>query len=654
MTFRLWAGFLALTVSAQAHEGGAKNPKPTQAKKALEAARKALTAVKKKQTASGNYKCCVKPSCDLCAATTGSCNCAANVAAGKGSCGECLAGWKNGRGTVKGASAKTMLLLPAEKQAMAQPAGDLPVELQQFRASILEAKRTLVKEKRFLCCVGGGCTQCAFETECPCGTDLALAKSAKSKSKGVCGDCLDGWKAGHGSFEGVQLSDVHLAPMESMDAMGPGSSASSGLYASGTGVQPRTTPNDMLTWRAGGWNMMLHGTLFGVYTDQTGPRGRDKIFGAGFVMPMATRRIGVGTLTLRAMFSPEPLLVTNGRYPLLYQEGETNKNIPILNGQHPHDFFGELAANYQIKLGDRSSVTFYGGLRGDPAIGPVAYIHRISASENPIATLGHHFQDSTHIANNVVTLALAHGPATLEFSGFHGREPDERRWNLEKGAIDSFATRLTITPSQRWAGQVSVARINNRENTHPLRDSFRQSASLTYVRPLNRGHWATTLVWGRNHDLEFTQSPTTAAFLASLLADALVAPPKDNGKRDHIVLIPTRVRGQIYNSYLAESTLFLRNKHWIYGRVETADKDSLLLFEESKFVRLVEEQRYTRVRAYSMGYSYELKPPTTWLRPAIGGQLMVYDSPPNLAPVYGDHPIGVQLFLRVRLAPARR
>ena len=325
----------------------------------------------------------------------------------------------------------------------------------------------------------------------------------------------------------------------------------------------------------------------------------------------------------------------------------------IATQRHPHDFIGVLAASYQMKFGERTSITFYGGPRGDPAIGPVPYSHRISASENPIATLGHHFQDSTHIATNVLTMALAHGPATLEVSGFHGREPDERRWNLEKGAIDSFATRLTITPTARWAGQVSVARINNRENTHPLRDSFRQSASLTYVRPFNNGHWASSLIWGRNHDLEFTQPPTTPEFLASLLAGVGAAKPKDNGRREHIVLIPTRVRGQIYNSYLAESTVFFRNKHWVYGRVETADKDSLLLFEEEKFVRLVEEQRYTRVRAYTMGYARELKPPAAWLRPAIGVQLMLYDTPANLADVYGAHPKGVQLFLRVRLAPVR-
>ena len=638
---------LGLCLTLEAHEGSRKNQKPTQAKETLKQARTALDAAKKKLAAAGRYSCCVKPSCDLCAATTGSCQCAANVAAGKGSCGECLAGRKAGRGNVKG----ELLLLPSERQASAQP-GELPIELQQFREKILNAKRTLVKEKRFLCCVGGGCTQCAFEAECPCGTDLATSKSTKS-SKGVCGDCYDGWHSGRASFDGIPLADIKLAEMQTMEGMGPGSWPASGLYASGTAQQPGVTPNAMLTRRLRGWNLMLHGRLFGVYTNQTGPRGRDKMFGAGYIMPMASRRWGPGTLTVRAMFSPEPLTVTNGRYPLLFQEGETWKNVPILNGQHPHDFFMELAANYQIRLGERTSVNIYGGLRGDPPIGPVAYIHRVSQSENPIAVEGHHFQDSTHIANNVVTLGMTHGPLTLEASGFHGREPDERRWNLEKGAIDSFATRLTLTPTSRWQGQISVARINQREYTHPRRGTFRQTASITYVRPLSNGHWATTALWGRNHDLEYTEPPTSLELLASLLAvsrplSTQVLRPK------HIVLVPTREPKQLYNSYLAESTLFFRNKHWIWGRAELADKDSLLLYEEAKFVRLVPETRFTRIRAYTMGYSRELKPVGSFLQPSLGGQLMIFDTPPNLAEIYGSKPVGAQIILRMRIAPVRR
>ena len=111
------------------------------------------------------------------------------------------------------------------------------------------------------------------------------------------------------------------------------------------------------------------------------------------------------------------------------------------------------------------------------------------------------------------------------------------------------------------------------------------------MRPLVRGHWSTSLIWGRNHDLEYTQQPGLPV-LAHRLA------PR------HIVSVPTRIPGQIYNSFLAESTLRL-NRNWIWGRAESADKDSTLLFEEAPLVLLVDEQRLARVQAYTSGYERE-------------------------------------------------
>jgi hypothetical protein len=310
----------------------------------------------------------------------------------------------------------------------------------------------------------------------------------------------------------------------------------------------------------------------------------------------------------------------------------------------------ELGASYQYKLSENTTVNLYGALRGDPALGPVAFSHRISTSQNPIAAISHHFQDSTHIASNVTTLGVTHRWVTLEASGFHGREPDEKRWGIEMGPIDSFSTRLTVTPTSRWSMQYSVGRINNVEVTHPDRDAFRQTASVMYVRPMQRGQWATTLVWGRNNDLPYTQKPNGE--LLNLFQS--VREPKPNGQRQHIVLVPTRVRGQIFNSYLAESTLLFKNKHWVWGRAELTDKDSLLLFEEQPYVRLLEEYRYTRVQSYTAGYSYELPAVGKYLRPALGGQLMVYNLPANLAPIYTAHPKAVQVWLRVRIAPPQR
>src|SRR5580765_3677965 len=162
---------------------------------------------------------------------------------------------------------------------------------------------------------------------------------------------------------------------------------------------------------------MLHGEAFVTDTQQSGPRGADKLFSTYWIMPMAQRSLGPGRLTLRAMLSLEPATVTGRQYPLLFQQGETAFGKPIIDGQHPHNFFMEVAALYDIKLSERTLLSFYAAPVGDPAIGPVAYPHRISALENPVAALGHHQQDSTHIAYSVVTGGFTWRWARAELSG---------------------------------------------------------------------------------------------------------------------------------------------------------------------------------------------------------------------------------------------
>jgi hypothetical protein len=637
---------LAFTLPLHAHEHGKKNPKPTKAQADLNLSARALRKAKAKLAAEGRYSCCIRPSCDLCARKNGSCNCAQNVAAGRGTCGECYGAWQAGRGALKGVNPKSVALLPSQYQACPLPASQpAPPELQEAAESLLRAKRTLVGEKRFACCMRGGCGHCAHEASCSCGHDLAT-----DPHKGVCGDCLDAWRSGEGSFAGIRPEDVVLSPAgeDAMDAsMGPGGGESSGWYSSGTSQQPRTAPMDMLSRRAGNWTLMGSGVLFGVYSAETGPRRADKTFSTNWLMGMASHRLGPGTLTLRTMLSLEPLTITGRRYPLLFAEGETAYGVPIISGQHPHSFFMELAATYQIKLGERTALNFYGGPRGEPALGPPAFPHRISSSEDPVAVISHHLQDSTHIASNVATVGITHGPVTLEVSGFHGKEPGENRWALDSGAIDSLSTRLTITPTSRWSGQFSIGRINKREFTHPLRPSLRTTASIMYVRPLQQGHWATSLVWGRNNDLSYTQLPNLPP----------IPTPRTSGTPPlrplHIVSVPTRIPEQIYNSFVIESTILFHNRNWVWMRAEAADKDSLLLYQEAPFVLLVDERRYARVHAYTAGYERELPRIVSWLGQGIGAQVTSFVSPPLLEPVYGAHPWGIQAFVRLRLISSK-
>src|SRR5271169_3738243 len=178
---------------------------------------------------------------------------------------------------------------------------------------------------------------------------------------------------------------------------------------SGTSAEPNSTPVPMLMTMHGDWMLMFHANVFVNDIQQTSPRGGDKFFSTNWFMPMAQRDLGPGLVTLRAMFSLEPATVTGRQYTLLFQQGETAYGKPIVDGQHPHDFLMEMAALYDWRLGEKTLLTLYAAPVGDPAIGPTAYPHRASAMENPLAALGHHQEDSTHIADDVVTVGFTQG-----------------------------------------------------------------------------------------------------------------------------------------------------------------------------------------------------------------------------------------------------
>jgi hypothetical protein len=268
----------------------------------------------------------------------------------------------------------------------------------------------------------------------------------------------------------------------------------------------------------------------------------------------------------------------------------------------------ELAALYDLRLGENALLSFYAAPVGDPAMGPSAYAHRASASENPVATLGHHLQDSTHIADNVVTGGLAYKNARIEFSGFHGREPDEFRWNIDSGTIDSWSTRLTVQPGQNWSAQYSFAHLTSPEQLHPADDVQRMTASVSYNRPFTKGNWASTLLWGRNRVLQ---------------------------------------SGQIANGYLAESTLQFAERNHVWTRIESADRSSELLLGKQAEPPGFDEQFLARIQAYTAGYDHDF-PLIPGLSTALGAQVTFYGKPDFLTPIYGQHPVGVILFLRVR------
>src|SRR5882724_2789542 len=273
----------------------------------------------------------------------------------------------------------------------------------------------------------------------------------------------------------------------------------------GTGANPESAAMKMFSKRVSKWNLMLHGQGFISDVQQTGPRGADKFVSTNWFMGMAEHDLGRGAFTIRAMLSAEPATVTGRMYPELFQTGETAFGKAIADGQHPHDLFMELSVAYARTLGEKTNVEIYFAPAGDPAIGPVAFPHRISACELPQAPLGHHLQDSTHIANEVATIALHRPRWGVEISGFHGAEPNENRWNIDAGALDSWSARLSWTPTANWSAQVSAGRLHKPEALEPG-DQLRSTASVTYNRPFTDGNWASSVIWGRDHKTDTKQN----------------------------------------------------------------------------------------------------------------------------------------------------
>lgn len=378
--------------------------------------------------------------------------------------------------------------------------------------------------------------------------------------------------------------------------------------SSGTDAEPNSTPSEMLMTTKDGWTLMFHGQAFLSDIQQTGPRGADKLFSTNWFMPMARRKLGHGTFTLRTMLSLEPATVTNERYPELFQQGETVYGKPIVDGQHPHNFFMEVAAIYDYHVGENTLLSFYAAPVGDPALGPPAYPHRASTSEDPIAPLGHHLQDSTHIADDVITVGITHGILRLEASGFHGREPDEFRWDIDGGKIDSWSTRVTANPGQNWSAQYSIGDLTSPEALFPNENIRRMTASIVYNRPIAKGNWASMALWGRNQSLQ---------------------------------------DGNVGNGYLVESTLRFLDKNNVWTRIENVDRTDELLTGETILPPTFTERYFTRVQSYTAGYDRDIGH-LRHLSTALGAQLTWFGVPAALQTTYGSHPIGVVAFMRLR------
>src|SRR5262245_1244032 len=383
-----------------------------------------------------------------------------------------------------------------------------------------------------------------------------------------------------------------------------------GQMGSGTSWQPDTSPTYMMDKIAGDWLLMFHyNAVIGVNA-QGGRRGVTKFESANWFMPMAFHKLGRGTLQLRGMFSAEPFTFAPGGSPLLFQTGETYKGQPLIDHQHPHDLFMELSVQYTMALGERGTWFTYFGYPGEPALGPVAFMHRASAAENPSATLAHHLQDSTHISFGVLTTGFTYRWIKLEGSIFNGREPDENRYDFDAHKWNSHSARISFAPNKNWTAQVSYGFLRSPENQEPEVDVRRTTASLQYNRKFDRGNWASSFSWGRNH-------------------------VSDHGEIINL------------NSYTAESTVNFLDRNYVYTRLELVDKDDLLTSADKLRLGITEDHPSFRIGAYTFGGVRDLWN-TDKISFGVGSDVTFYSKPAILDSIYGNNPVSWKLFFRIR------
>ena len=368
---------------------------------------------------------------------------------------------------------------------------------------------------------------------------------------------------------------------------------------SGTSWQPASVGGHEWMWMSGDWELMAHGNVYIDYNQQGGPRGAGKAESVNWGMLMEQHRLGSGTILFRQMFSAESLTSPHPGFPELFQTGETYHGEPLVDHQHPHNVFAELAALYTLPLNEHASWELYGGPSAEPALGPVTYIHRASAAELPLAPLSHHLQDSTHTSFGVVTTGFVIDWVKVEASAFNGREPNEQRWSIQMAALDSWSGRVFAAPARNWTAQYSIGRLEHPEALEPG-SQWRQTASVEYNRPFTGGSWATSLIWGRVHKI---------------------------------------ATGVNLNSYLLESTVNFRERNYAFTRMELVDKDEL--FPQASVVTSY------RIGAYTFGGVRDVIQNRNW-QMGLGADVTFYSKPGELDAAYGDIPVSFQIFLRFR------
>jgi hypothetical protein len=376
---------------------------------------------------------------------------------------------------------------------------------------------------------------------------------------------------------------------------------------SGTSWLPDNSPMYGYMVHANDWMFMFHGNIFIRYNSQDftgkGSRGGSKMDAPNMFMAMGQRKIGEkGLFHFNTMFSLDAAIAGGEGYPLLFQSGETWNGEPLIDRQHPHDFFSELSVSYAHAFSKDADAFVYLGYPGEPALGAVTFMHRPSGMFNPDAPISHHWVDATHISFGVATVGVRYKQFKLEGSSFTGREPDENRYDFDKPLFDSRSARLSYNPDRYWALQLSHGFLNSPEVSHPGEDVYRTTASATHSRPIEKGSLDITGLWAQNK--------------------------VPGEKASNAALVEASVR---------------QGKLVLYSRYEWVQKSGEeLLLDEGVF----DHHEMYPINAITIGAGYDLVEVIN-TRVALGGQLSLYHADKRLDALYGKNPMAAEVYLHI-------
>lgn len=376
---------------------------------------------------------------------------------------------------------------------------------------------------------------------------------------------------------------------------------------SGTSWLPDAAPMYAYMVHSKRWMYMFHGNIFIRYNHQdlsrAGARGGEKWDAPNMLMFMGQTKVGnKGIFHFNTMFSLDAAIAGGNGYPLLFQTGESWKGKPLIDRQHPHDLFAELSVSYSYSFSPKSDLFIYFGYPGEPALGPVTFMHRPSGVDNPDAPLGHHWTDATHITFGVATIGFRYGLFKLEASSFTGREPDEDRYNFDKPLFNSWSGRLSFNPDKNWAFQVSHGYIKSPEALKPDENIHRTTASAMYSCAFGEENFFNaTTVWGLNKQKEHV------------------------GSND--VQLEASLRSKSFLAYF--------RYEWVQKSVEELNLDPNVYRNDVQMP----------INATTIGAGYDLIHSGP-VRIMCGGQLSWYHPDKQLNSLYGGNPLAAEVYLR--------